>query len=682
MSSPAARTESSRKSAALVWIVVTILLVLHFTLAMTSVANKCNTFDEIAHLTAGYSYWTTNDYRLHPENGNLPQRWAALPLLTLSLEFPSTDLDEWSVSDVWMIGHQFFFELGNEIEFVLWQGRAMIALFSVMLGIVVFLLGKRLFGSVGGLLSLVLYTFSPTMLAHSRLVTSDLAAALFFTLSICMLWLLMHKVTFSTVLGAGCAVSGLMLSKMSGILIVPMVVLLLVVRTIWGRPIEIKLVRTWRICGRLRQTSVLLGIAVTQVLIVLLIIWAFYGFRYSAVNETQPSHRQFYRSWASQLNEVGNLRPAVEWAREHRLLPEAYLYGFTEVVSLSQFRRAFLNGEYSVDGWWYFFPFCLVAKTPLSVFLLLGLSAVTLIIGRPPGILYRAMPFLALLVVYWAFALTSHLNIGHRHLLPTYPAMFVLAGGVTMLRRDHRRSIVGLVVVGLLVFIAESFLIWPDYLAYFNAAAGGPKQGYRRLVDSSLDWGQDLPELRRWLEHQGLADQDDTEVYFSYFGTASPTYYRIQANRLPSCWPFDKTVTHDTPLVPMKGGYYCLSATMLQQICTDAFGKWCKQFEREYWSTMEVARRYTLTENDPESRATLIKKVGSDRFDRILQRFQALRFGRLCAYLRHRAPDAQVGYSILIYRLSDDEIEAALLQPPVELYEDSEVKGVSRFVNS
>lgn len=681
MGNPSARNQSSRKTGTSVWIVVTMLLVLHFTLAITSVVNKCNTTDEIAHLTAGYSYWIKNDYRLHPENGNLPQRWAALPLLTLSLEFPSTDSDEWSVSNVWMMGHQFFFELGNEIEFMLWEGRAMIALLSVMLGIVVFLWGKRLFGVAGGLVSLTLYTFSPTILAHGRLVTSDLAAALFFILSIGVLWQLMHKVTFSTVLGAGGAVSGLLLSKVSGILIVPMVGLLLVVRTIWGRPIDIKVVRTWRISGRLRQTGVLLGIALAQVLIVWLIIWAFYGFRYSAFNELQPSHRQFLSSWASELNRVGNLRPAVEWGREHRLLPEAYLYGFTQALSRSQFRRAFLNGEYSVDGWWYFFPFCLAVKTPLSVFFLLVLSAVGLTIARPPGILYRAMPLLVLLVVYWAFALTSHLNIGHRHLLPTYPAMFVLGGGVAILRRDHPRSIAGLVVVGLLVFMAESFLIRPDYLAYFNAAGGGPKQGYRRLVDSSLDWGQDLPGLRGWLERRGLADQSDTQIYLSYFGTASPTYYGIQANCLPS-WPFDETATRDRLLVPMRGGYYCISATMLQQICTSTFGKWCKQFEREYLNTMEVARQYNLAENDPEGRATLIKTIGSHRLDRILRRFGELRFGRLCLYLRHRAPDAQIGYSILIYRLSDDEIETALMEPPVELHEDSEVKGVSRPVRT
>jgi hypothetical protein len=466
---------------------------------------------------------------------------------------------------------------------------------------------------------------------------------------------------------------------MSGILIVPMVVLLFVVRTIWGRPIEVKLGRTWRISGRLKQTSVLLGIAVTQVLMVLLIIWAFYGFRYSTVDELQPIHHEFLSPWSSELNRVGNLRPTIEWAREHRLLPEAYLYGFTQAVSQSQSRRAFLNGEYSLEGWWYFFPFCLVAKTPLSVFLLLGLSAVTLIMGRPPGILYRVMPLLALLVVYWAFALTSHLNIGHRHLLPTYPAMFVLAGGVIMQGRGERRSLVGLVVVlGIFVFIAESLLIWPDYLAYFNAAAGGPKQGYRRLVDSSLDWGQDLPGLRRWLENQGLAVQGDTQVYLSYFGTASPTYYGIRASRLPS-WPFGNPITRDTSPVPMKGGVYCISATMLQQICSSAFGKWCKEFEHDYWGSMEVARLHSLTENDPESRATMIKEVGPHRLDRILMRFEELRFGRLCLFLRHRIPDAQVGYSILIYRLSDNEIEAALLQPPLELHEDSGVKGDSHI---
>ena len=82
----------------------------------TSVSDlQCTTGDEIAHLTAGYSYWTTDDYRLQPENGNLPQRWAALPLLGRGLKFPTLDQDAWRISDVWDLGFQWFYDCGNDL---------------------------------------------------------------------------------------------------------------------------------------------------------------------------------------------------------------------------------------------------------------------------------------------------------------------------------------------------------------------------------------------------------------------------------------------------------------------------------------------------------------------------------------------------------------------------------------
>jgi hypothetical protein len=77
--------------------------------------HQCTTGDEIAHLTAGYSYWKTDDYRLQPENGNLPQRWAALPLLHEHLKFPTLEQKAWRISDVWDLGFQWFYECGNDL---------------------------------------------------------------------------------------------------------------------------------------------------------------------------------------------------------------------------------------------------------------------------------------------------------------------------------------------------------------------------------------------------------------------------------------------------------------------------------------------------------------------------------------------------------------------------------------
>src|SRR5262249_3620173 len=140
-----------------------------------------------------------------------------------------------------------------------------------------------------------------------------------------------------------------------------------------------------------------------------------------------------------------------------------------------------------------------------------------------PSIAYRLTPLLALLTVYWAFALASHLNIGHRHLLPTYPALFIIAGAAArwfepVLEQPKGagkskislpaapsspmlvRSIRLVVSAALLLLAVEAFGFWPNYLAYFNPLDGGPRHAYRHLNDSSLDWSQDLKGVKSWLD--------------------------------------------------------------------------------------------------------------------------------------------------------------------------------------
>ena len=110
------------------------LLCLYWWMATSVSDSICTTGDEIAHLTAGYSYWKTDDYRLQPENGNLPQRWAAIPLLHRDLKFPTQDQDAWRISDVWDLGFQWFYTLGNDLASMLRAGRRMIALLGVATG--------------------------------------------------------------------------------------------------------------------------------------------------------------------------------------------------------------------------------------------------------------------------------------------------------------------------------------------------------------------------------------------------------------------------------------------------------------------------------------------------------------------------------------------------------------------
>jgi hypothetical protein len=696
-----------------------LLLLAYFALATSAVREKSNTFDEIAHLTAGYAYWTLDDYRLHPENGNWPQRLGALPALLAPLRFPSLDDAGWRESDAYAVGDQFFFGAGNDIDRVLWQGRATIALLGVALGAIVFAWSRRLNGAPGSWISLVLFVLSPTMLAHGALVTSDMAAALAFTVAAGAWWVLLHRVTPVTAAASVLAAAALFLSKFSAPIVVPIVAALAGLRVIAGGPLAVEAGRrVASIAGRGRQTVALLILAGLHAVVVVALIWASFGFRFTAFHPERPGDRLLVE-WGTLLSEPDTGKPgvterAVGWARGNRLLPEAYLYGFAHSVRFAQSRRAFMAGEYGTEGWRSFFPYAFAIKTTIPLIGLLGLALAAAIVrarrplnGRPAlGYAFAAAPLILLIGVYWVFALATNLNIGHRHLLPVYPALFILAGGAGFWldrwrfggkdgpagrsgrdmppRRKQKRSApappaprhragrapaaLALLTLGLTGWHAlESFAVRPHYLAYFNGLAGGPAQGYRHLVDSSLDWGQDLPGLKLWLD-ANAGPPSAVPVYLSYFGTARPEHFGLEAILLPGY--FDRR--ESLAPAPLAGGWYCISATMLQGVYLGAPGPWTAAYEAQYQKLAGPALellRAVETRDRPRVDAMLAAR-GEAYWVSLLEEYDQLRISRLMAWLRQREPTTMIGYSILVYRLNDADVAEALLGPaplPVRL---------------
>ncbi len=618
---------------------VMVLLVFHFALGLSAASRKSLTFDEITHLSSGYSYWATNDYRMDPESGNWPQRWAALPVWLHGYRFPSLDDPAWQMGDQWTAADKFFHASGNDADAMMLRGRAMIGLLSVALGLLVYLWSRQLFGPIGGLISLTLYAFSPTTLSHGFLFTADLSTALFFTAAIWALWGLLRRISWFTLSASCLTLAGLLLSKFSGVLIIPMGALLVVVRLVNPEPLELSLGRRREIQGRLQQLAVLLGVMIIQIVIVALLIWISYGCRYSRIQSAAGPEAGVtpLEVLLNQTRDIGFTRPFVQFAQEHHLLPEAYLYGYTFTMLTAQQRQAFLNGDFSIHGWFTYFPYALLVKTPLEVFVVLIFAAAGVWFfsrsvkakaqrkksaSAPTAAQalgwYSVAPLLILFSVYWLFSLTSHLNIGHRHLLPTYPAMFILAGAAAVwfqtpaksaAEASRRKAVLAarLVIAASLVLAAsEALLCWPNYLAYFNFLAGGPQNGYKHLVDSSLDWGQDLKGLKQWLDEH---PDDAQHVYLSYFGTASPEYYGIQATMLPGFF------NHYQPHVPepLTAGTYCISATLLQGVYVPFPGKWNALFENLYQRCRENVLEYQRAANDPDALRKLHRRENSKR---------------------------------------------------------------------
>jgi len=364
----------------------------------------------------------------------------------------------------------------------------------------------------------------------------------------------------------------------------------------------------------------------------------------------------------------------IAWLRDHRLLPEAYLWGFAHTYKFSQARPAFLNGEYRTTGWPQFFPLTFLMKTTIPA-LALGSVGILLFVSRSRnrpgrtgiGRFQRAAPLLILLFIYWAMAVRTHLNIGHRHILPTYPIIYVFAGaGIAWLFCGEIRRWGRIVAaIAMISQAVDSLAARPFYISYFNPVAGGPAAGWRHLVDSSWDWGQGLPDLDTWLARKNDAG-DSGPVYLTYFGTDSPRARNLPVIRFAD--DLNDYGPRTYPTIP-RGGWFVISATHYQRVYLHLTGPWDREREQLYRQLqaelVQPAGSAPAAEGGTADRASLLRDA---------QDFELLMFGRLCFYLSDRAPFTVIGGSLLVFRLTDAEVAYAL-NAPFENFRPAEDAG-------
>ncbi len=552
------------------------LLLLHYILGLSATLNKCTTFDEIFHVVGGYSYNRFGDFRLQPENGMLPQRWLALPLVFQKLDFPPPDTPAWKTSNMSAVGYLFFYKSGNDPDKLLFTCRAMNGLWSLATGSLMFVWMRRIGGARSAWFTLILWAMCPTFLANGFLATSDIAATFFFLAAAGSLWSVLHVLNWKRTLICALAMAGLFLSKFSAPIIIPIGLIMAIMRLVSPEPWSVQ----WRgdllVQSRWLRALLMLSLAIFLIAFTWCMIWSGYGFRYSAFNPTMAKGGELSTPWDTLLAEPNLVSQTIEVFREHRILPEAYLYGFLFTHHNSKSRRAFLLGEFGLEGWFGFFPYCFFAKTPTGTLLLIVIAGITTIVRlfKVPSTerftdslraIYQTTPLWGLFCIYWCFAISSHLNIGHRHILPTYGPMLMFAGMAAwwcqasqpIVRTKKKATRPGLATwfqrrrwpmrcagtLGCVVATtAASLGMWPNYLAFFNMPSGGPKHAWKKLVDSSLDWGQDLPSLRVWIESEQKRNSLGVPIYLSYFGTGDPEFYGIKATLLPGFLTIDRSL--------------------------------------------------------------------------------------------------------------------------------------------
>lgn len=665
----------------ILWMIICGLV--HVVLAFTSVQEKGILYDDLPHLTGGYTHLAYGDYRYHPEAGLLPKTWAALPLVVRGVEFPGPEGPYWNPADTWMLGHRFFFEMGHEIRDLIRGPRGMMLVFSFFLVAAVFFWSRQLFGFSGGALSAVLMAFSPGFLAHGPAITADMTSALFFLLSTWTLWNLCNGLSWSRFILAAGAVTLAALSKMSAPLVGLIGLILAIIAVAIGPDLPVRMFFFRRSLSRRISKAMALLIALIAVGATAYVgVWAAYGFRFEAFapDLMEPGLAMRW-DWAERrmADAPGWLWNFVVWSREVRLLPDSYIFGVTHSYIVGMGVPSFMNGQYSFTGWATYFPFAFLVKTPIPTLIAMGAGWVALAIaacGRGVHVkeagrqVYRLLPLLVLFGVYALTAMSSHINIGLRHILIVYPPLFILSGASLwwLNHQSGRIRRLGFVVVGVIAaaLAFESLRSWPHYMAYFNQFVGGSANGYKHLVDSNSDWGQDLPALEQWLEEkvESLPESEQPRVYLAYFGADYPEAYDMDFEFIHGAW----YQRDPLPLTKLRGGIYCISASLLQGYHMRIWGPaWTKRYEEDYRMMTRELLPLIDARFSEEEREAFVCDSNPDHLRIKATLYRQMQLARLCAMLRQREPDDRVAHSILVYRLTDADLQQALFGSPVEL---------------
>lgn len=506
-------------------LIVAALLVLMFGLAVGSMLHKSPTFDEGFYIARGWVYWRTGHLMPlgHPPLTNLLSGLGVL--LEPGLPDPHT-LDGWQEDNPELLSEDLLWHQGINASRVVFLARMPTILLGLMLGAVIWRWGRDLYGPWGAALALGVYALCPNILANTQLATTDLGVAAFYIMTLYAWSRFLSRRTWPWLIISGVLFGLAQASKFSALLLIPTLGLM----TLWVawrdrafapalfRPARAELQKTAPLPARLGSALIAL---VIMGLVGLAALWAAHLFS---------------------LQFTG---------------PGSYIGELQHFLSLaSEGHRAYLLGRLSQTGWWYYHPFVLLVKTPLPTLALLG-GAVGL--AALHGLNPREWEVIFPALLYLGFSMLGSLNVGIRYLLPMLPLLYLfvarLAAGLQS-PSWARAGVLGALIAWLL---GTNLLIYPDYLAFFNRASGGPDNGYHLLADSNLDWGQDLPALAEYLRERNAGP-----IYLSYFGQADPAYYGINYIALPG-WPPpppDPSRPAFYPLNPAPG-LYAISASNL-----------------------------------------------------------------------------------------------------------------------
>jgi 4-amino-4-deoxy-L-arabinose transferase-like glycosyltransferase len=487
-----------------------------------STRQESQTFDESDHLYAGYEYWKHGDFGRNPEHPPFAKLVAAAGLLPLHPKEPEPAPGRSFKYEDFLTASQFLY--GADADRLLARGRGMMLLFTLGLALAVFAAGREMFSPEAGLLALSLFAFEPMLLANGGLVTTDMALSCMLFVSVYAFYRYVKRPAPLRLALMSVAVGLALVAKQSGVFLY-LVLGMLAVAELFLRSArteaEPSRARSFADAAKSLAIPMLVTAAVSY-----LVLWGFYGFRYAARPaglQMSPALDVFAADIPSKVERV-----AIFFCARHHLLPEAYLFGWSDILQIPGVRVSYVLGKLYIGGKWFLFPLLILLKSTIGFLVLLALVPLARLWRNRREFLFLAVPA----ATYLLIAMFSGMNAESRYILPIYPFLIVLAGAAAWEFARRSRGW-GIAVAALFVLAAASSLhAFPSYLAYANEAFGGPSNSYRLVSDSNGDWAQGLKWTKSYVDANHV-----TDCWFVYSDPiVDPAYYGIPCKPLTSAW--------------------------------------------------------------------------------------------------------------------------------------------------
>lgn len=468
--------------------VLSVLLLVSGALAFFSMRLDSATDDEPAHVAAGYFKLAYGRFDFYNEQPPLINSLSALPLLGGHYKLP----EGWDApgANPWRMGEKFLYRSGNDADGILLRARLPIVVLFLLLSLLVYRFVLELSGSrAAALLGFALTAFCPNLLAHGRLATVDLGASLFCTATAFTFLRFLRSPTTARACVAGVCFGLTVLTKVSSLMVVP-----------WAA-----LIGGIFLLGERHRWEQIAAKALPRMLLVVVVAFA-----------------TFEAVYLAEMRTLDLMAPFTEYGKS---IATVFRW-----VSDAYGKPQYLLGSFSPTGWWFYYPVAFLLKTPLTTILLIAISLGSLVV-TPLERRLEVWALLAFVAILLGASCTSRMNIGLRHILPIYPFLYVITGTLApRVVRSTAEAWRGTVADGIALLacgsVAAGVAGFPSYISYFTEPVR-MEDADHYLIDSNLDWGQDLRRLALWVNENEIP-----VIHTWYFGGSDPAYYLGDKARL------------------------------------------------------------------------------------------------------------------------------------------------------